>query len=232
MSKNLKFAFRQTIPVLMGYLFIGVAFGLMLSDIGYHFLWAGFISIVVYAGSMQYLMVTLLSGGASLLFVLMMTLFVNGRHVFYGISMIEKFRDMGKRYPYMIFSLTDETYSLLGRTQVPATLDEQKVLFQISMLNHSYWVIGSLLGGLVGQLGAFNSTGIEFSMTAIFLAIVVEQWGEKKNRIPILIGIGCSLCFLLILGAEQFILPSLSLTVLIILLFGNKMRKGGEEVYD
>jgi 4-azaleucine resistance transporter AzlC len=217
MSKNFTFAFRQTIPVMMGYLFIGVAFGLMLTDVGYHFLWAPMISVFVYAGSMQFLMVTLLSGGVSLLFAATMTLFVNGRHIFYGISLISKYKEMGPNYPYMIFSLTDETYSVMCRTKVPDHLDEKKVLPYISRLNHSYWIFGSLLGGLAGQFITFDSTGIEFSMTALFVAIVVEQWTEKRNRPSILLGSFCSITFLFLLGPDRFILPSLTLAVCVLL---------------
>jgi 4-azaleucine resistance transporter AzlC len=211
---ELRFAFRQTIPVMLGYIFLGIAFGLMLNDAGYHFVWAFFISVVVYAGSMQFVLVTLLSGGAALLYAAMMTFFINGRHIFYGLSLIEKYSQMGKSYPYMIFSLTDETYSLMCRTKVPEGLNEKRVMLLISLLDHSYWVLGSLLGGLAGALITFDSTGIEFSMTALFTAIVVEQWREKSNRLPILMGAGFTLLFLLVLGPDSyFILPALALSV-------------------
>jgi 4-azaleucine resistance transporter AzlC len=223
---DLRFAFRQTIPVMLGYIFLGIAFGLMLSDAGYNFIWAFLISVIVYAGSMQFVMVTLLSGGAGLLYTAMMTLFVNGRHIFYGLSLIEKYQDMGKKYPYMIFSLTDETYSVLCRTKVPENMDEKKVMFYVSMLDHCYWVTGSLIGGLAGQFIIFDSTGIEFSMTALFTAIVVEQWQEKSNRISILIGGVFSVMFLLILGPDRFILPSLAMSVFM-LLFLRKRRLEG-----
>lgn len=228
-SKNLRFAFRQTIPVMLGYIFLGIAFGLMLNDAGYHFLWAFFISVVVYAGSMQFLMVTLFTGGASLVSAAIMTLFVNGRHIFYGLSLVERFKKMGKIYPYMIFSLTDETYSVLCRTKIPAHVCEKKVMFYISLLNHSYWVLGSVLGGLVGQMISFNTAGIEFSMTALFTAIVVEQWQEKRNRLSIVIGGFSSILFLLILGSNRFIMPALMLSVCMIL-FMKKYRFSGKEV--
>jgi len=206
---NLRHAFNQTIPVMLGYIFLGTAFGLLLNDAGYHFLWAFLISIVVYAGSMQFVMVTLFTSGAGLLYTALMTLFINGRHIFYGLSLVEKYKKTGKSYPYLIFSLTDETYSLLCRTKIPEHLNEKKVMLYISLLNHSYWIFGSVLGGLAGQMIVFNSAGIEFSMTALFTAIVVEQWQEKANRPSIYIGAIFSLLFLLILGPDRFIIPAL-----------------------
>ncbi len=215
--ENIRFAFQQTIPVMLGYIFLGMAFGLMLNDAGYHFLWAFAISLCVYAGSLQFLMVTLLSGGAGLLYSAMMTFFINGRHIFYGLSLVEKYRKMGKRYPYMVFSLTDETYSVMCRTKVPDGLDENQVMFTISLLNHCYWVLGSLAGGLAGQFVTFDTQGIDFSMTALFVAIVVEQWSDKKNRIPAIMGLIVSIIFLVMLGPDRFILPSLTLSVIILL---------------
>ncbi|MBR6771576.1 MAG: AzlC family ABC transporter permease [Lachnospiraceae bacterium] len=220
------FAFRQTIPVMLGYLFLGTAFGLMLQNAGYHVLWAFGISCVVYAGSMQFILVTLLTGGASLLQTAMMTLFINGRHIFYGFSFIERYRKMGKAYPYMVFSLTDETYSLLCRTKIPVSVDENQVSFWISLLNQCYWILGSVIGSLAGQLIAFDTTGIDFSMTALFVAIVVEQWQEGKARLPVIIGFLSSLTFLLLWGPERFILPSLSAAVCILLIL--RKRRGSQ----
>ncbi len=214
---NIRFAVKQTIPVMLGYIFLGIAFGLMLQNAGFHFLWAFAISVFVYAGSMQFVMVTLLSGGAGLLYTAMMTFFINGRHIFYGLSFVEKYQQMGKRYPYMVFSLTDETYSVLCRTKIPEGMNEKDVMFYISLFNQCYWVLGSLVGGLAGQFISFDSTGIDFSMTALFVAIVVEQWQENKNRIPVIMGIVFSVVFLILLGPDKFILPSLAFSVFMLL---------------
>lgn len=229
MSENnnnacIQYAFKQSVPVMLGYLFLGIAFGLMLQNAGYHFLWAFAISVCVYAGSMQFIMVTLLSGGASLVYTAIMTLFINGRHIFYGFSFIERYRRMGKAYPYMVFSLTDETYSLLCRTKIPMELDEKKVTFWISLLNQCYWIAGSVIGGLAGQLITFDSTGIDFSMTALFVAITVEQWQENKNHIPAVSGFIASVLFLILLGADRFILPSLTLSVILLLITRKRME--------
>ena len=207
--KHIGFAFHKTIPVMLGYLFLGMAFGLLLQNAGYSFLWAFLSSLIIYAGSMQFVLVTLLTGGVSLIHTALMTLFINGRHIFYGLSFVEKYKKMGKAYPYLVFSLTDETYSVLCGTHVPEDMDEKKVFFWISFLDQCYWVIGSTLGGLAGQYITFDSTGIDFSMTALFVVIVIEQWQEKEAHISAIIGVVCGIVFLLIFGADRFILPAL-----------------------
>lgn len=207
--KYIGFAFHKTIPVMLGYLFLGMAFGLLLQNAGYSFLWAFLSSLIIYAGSMQFVLVTLLTGEVSLIHTALMTLFINGRHIFYGLSFVEKYKKMGKAYPYMVFSLTDETYSVLCGTHVPEDMDEKKVFFWISFLDQCYWVIGSTLGGLAGQYITFDSTGIDFSMTALFVVIVIEQWQEKEAHMSAIIGAVCGIVFLLIFGADRFILPAL-----------------------
>ncbi len=213
----LGFAFRQSVPVMLGYLFLGIAFGLLLQDAGYSFWWAFLSSVVIYAGSMQFVLVSLLTGGASLFYAAVMTLFINGRHIFYGFSFVEKYKKMGAACPYMIFSLTDETYSLLCSVKVPEGMKEEKVFFWISLLDHCYWVIGSVLGALVGSGIGFDSTGIDFSMTALFIVIVVEQWQEQKSHFAALLGAVCGVSWLLILGPDRFILPALCSCVIVLL---------------
>ncbi len=206
-----RFAFVQTIPVLLGYIFMGIAFGLMLNDIGYNWMWALLISLSVYSGSMQFVLVTLLSGGASVLTTIAMTLFVNGRHIFYGLSFIDKFKKMGARYPYMIFSLTDETYSLLCSLKTPKDMDEKKVSFLIANLDHLYWITGCVLGGVIGELIKFNTTGVDFAMTALFVVIVIDQWRDMKEHRPAIVGLASGVLCLVVLGADKFLIPSLCL---------------------
>lgn len=158
--KAVKAAFPYTIPVLTGYLFIGIAFGVMYQEKGYNFLWAILMSILVYAGSGQYLAVNFFAPGVSFLQIIFLEFMVNIRHVFYGLSLIEKFRDMGKKKLYMIFSLTDETYSLFFITKVPEGVDEHKFLFSIALLDQLYWIIGSAIGAIAGTLIPFDTTGI------------------------------------------------------------------------
>lgn len=223
-------AFPYTIPVLTGYLFIGIAFGVMYAEKGYSFLWAALMSILVYAGSGQYLAVNFFVPGISFLHVIFMTLMVNIRHVFYGISLLDKFNQMGAKRWYMIFGLTDETYSLLCTTNIPEDVEEEKFLFAISIMNQSYWVIGSVIGGLAGAVLPFESEGIDFAMTALFVVIFVEQWMNKSNRIPELTGIIASVICLQFFGAEQFVLPSM-LLIIMVLFFSRKRLEGkGERI--
>ena len=160
----------------MGYLAIGMAFGFMLQAIGYNYIWAFFMSLTIYAGSGQYLGVQLLNTHAALGTVALMTLLINFRHLVYGLSMMEKFRGMGLRKFYMIFSLTDETYALLSSVQVPAGVEPRSFYFSIALLDHSYWILGSVIGAVAGALLPIDTTGIDFAMTALFVVIAVDQW--------------------------------------------------------
>lgn len=227
-------AFPYTIPVLTGYLFIGMAFGVMIQEKGYNFLWAMLMSILCYAGSGQYLAVNFFTPGISLLQVIFMEFMVNIRHIFYGLSLLERFSEMGKKRLYMIFSLTDETYSLYFLTKTPKDVEEGKFLFAIALLDQSYWVIGSGIGALLGSIIPFDAAGIDFAMTALFVVIMVEQWMEKKNRSFISIGLGCGLVCLLIFGAENFILPTM-VCIMLLLILGSKYfgkGKSGEVTSD
>lgn len=215
--REVRFAFTQSIPVMLGYLFLGIAFGLMLQDAGYSFWWAFLCSVVIYAGSMQFVLVTLLTGGANLFYTAVMTLFINGRHIFYGLSFIEKFRNMGKKYPYMVFSLTDETYSVLCGLKVPQELDEKTISFLIALFDQLYWITGSVLGAVIGELIAFDTTGVDFSMTALFVVIVLNQWMDSKEHRPAIIGGAVGLICLILIGADKFLLPALTVTAIILL---------------
>ena len=221
-------AFPYTIPVLTGYLCIGIAFGVMYAEKGYSFLWAILMSLLVYAGSGQYLAVNFFTPGISFVQVIFMTLMVNIRHIFYGISLLDKFNQMGKKRWYMIFGLTDETYSLLCTTKIPEGVEEEKFLFAISIMNQSYWVIGSAIGGLAGSFLPFNSEGIDFAMTALFVVIFVEQWMDAKNRIPETIGVAAAFLCLQIFGADSFVLPSMLLIIMI--LFAGRRKLDEKEV--
>ena len=221
--KTLVAAFPVTVPVLMGYLAIGMAFGLMLQSIGYGALWAVLMSLVIYAGSGQYLGVSLLAAGAPLTQVAFLTLVINFRHLVYGLSMLEKFRGMGLRKLYMIFALTDETYALLSSARAPEGVDEHDFFFLVSMLNHSYWVIGSAAGSLLGSALAFDTTGVDFAMTALFLVIAVGQWRSAGSHLPALLGGAATLASLLVVGAEDMLLPALAVIVIALTLFRSRL---------
>jgi len=230
LNNTLKFAFKKTIPILFGYLFIGIAFGLMLQKAGYHWIWAFICSFVIYAGSLQYVLVVLLISGATLISSFVLALIVDGRQIFYGISLIDKFKGFKKLKPYMIFSLTDETYSVLCSLKVPEEMDEKKVMFFISAMNQSYWIIGSVVGAILGDLICFNSMGIDFAMTALFIVILIEYLQEGKNQLPALLGICSAVIFLCILEPSSFILPSLLTSSIILVLFRKQIeQRAGEE---
>ena len=206
---TIKHAFKQSLPVMAGYLVLGMGFGILLKTKGYGVVWAFFMSLFIYAGSMQYVTINLLAGGATVLSAALMTLMVNARHLFYGISMIERYRNTGTYKPYLIFGLTDETYYLVCSGNVPAGVDEKKYFFILTFLNQCYWIIGSVAGSLLGGLITFNSAGIEFSMTALFLVVFVEQWKSVKNHTSAIVGVGISAVCLLIFGAENFLIPAM-----------------------
>lgn len=225
--KAIKAAFPYTIPVLTGYLFIGIAFGVMYQEKGYNFLWAILMSIMVYAGSGQYLAVNFFVPGISLLEVIFLEFMVNIRHIFYGLSLLERFSDMGKKKLYMIFSLTDETYSLFFITKVPKDVDKDKFMFSIALLDQLYWITGSAIGSIAGSLIPFNAEGIDFAMTALFVVIFVEQWLTSKNHLPALTGLVCGLICLMIFGSDNFILPTM-ISIMIILLSCRKVMEKEE----
>ena len=222
-----KRAFPYTIPVLTGYLFIGTAFGVMYAEKGYSFLWAILMSLLVYAGSGQYLAVNFFVPGISFLQVIFLTFMVNVRHVFYGISLVERFNRFGKSRWYMIFGLTDETYSLLCTTKVPKDVDEEKFLLAITILDHSYWTLGSAIGAIAGTVLPISSEGIDFAMTALFVVVFIEQWMEKKNRISEIIGVAVAFISLQIFGADGFVLPAMLCIMLV--LFAGRKRLGQRE---
>jgi 4-azaleucine resistance transporter AzlC len=207
-----KQAFIKTIPVMAGYLVLGIGFGVLLAKIGFGPLYAVLMSVTIYAGSMQYVAVSLIDSAASLITVAITTLLVNGRHLFYGLSMLEKYQNI-RRKPYLIFGLTDETYSLLCQQES----EDENYYFYITLFNHCYWIVGGLIGNLIGTLIPFNSAGIEFSMTALFVAIVVEQWLTADNHVPAVIGFACAVGCLIFFGPENFLIPAM-LAIMILLI--------------
>ena len=224
-QRTLAAAFPVTVPVLMGYLAIGMAFGLMLQSIGYGVGWAVLMSVVIYAGSGQYLGVSLLAAGASLPQAAFLTLMVNFRHLVYGLSMLEKFRGMGARKLYMIFSLTDETYALLSSAKAPEGVEKHDFFFAVALLDQSYWVLGSAIGSLLGSALGFDTTGVDFAMTALFLVIAVGQWKAAGSHLPALLGAAATVASLLIVGAEDMLLPALAIIVIALTLLRPRLEE-------
>lgn len=232
--KTFAAAFPHTLPVLMGYLSIGVVFGWMLSAAGFAPTWAAIMSTAIYAGSGQYLGVDLLANASPLADAAFLTLVINFRHLVYGLSMLEKFQGMGWRKLYMIFSLTDETYALLAGVEPPEEVDPKDFYFTIALLDHLYWIAGSVLGAVAGALISINTEGIDFAMTALFLVIAVEQWQSNDRHAPVYLGAAGTLACLLILGPDsgRFLIPALGILVAGLLLLrpvldGKPAEKGG-----
>lgn len=222
-QETIKTAFLDTLPVMTGYLFLGIGFGIILRQNGYGVLWAIAMSLFIYAGSMQYVGIGLLTSGASLAAAALTTLMVNARHLFYGISMIDAYKGTGKRKPYLIFALTDETYSLVTRL-LPEKLDRPAYFFLVSFFDQCYWILGSVLGSLAGNL-PLDFTGIDFALTALFVTIFTEQWLSTKNHLPALVGVASAVVCLLAFGADSFLIPTMILIAVILVL----QRKNGKE---
>ena len=231
MKSTVKKALIDTIPVLTGYLVLGFGFGIIMKSAGYGILLSLAMSLLIYAGSMQYATIGLFGAEASLITIAVTTLMVNARHIFYGISMLDKYKGMGARKPYLIFSLTDETYSLVCGDELLLPEAERKRYYLFtSIFNHSYWVFGTALGALVGSLISFNTEGIDFALTALFVTVFLEQWLTAKKYIPALVGVLASLACLIIFGSEKFLIPSMLIIALLLCLY--KEREKGVENND
>ena len=226
-QKTIRQAFYRSIPVMAGYIVLGIGFGILMRNAGYGVLWTAAMSGFIYAGSMQYVGVSLLTGGASVITTILTTIMVNGRHLFYSISMVDKYKDAGKYKPYMIFALTDETYSLLCDGKAPEGSDSNKYRFFVSFFDQSYWVTGSVLGSLLGAVLPFSTAGIEFSMTALFITSFTEQWLTTKDHIPALTGLLSTLLCLVIFGRDNFLIPAMLLITLVLTLL--RSREEGQK---
>jgi len=228
-KKALRLAFLDTLPVMTGYIVLGIGFGILMNQNGYSFLWSVAMGVFIYAGSMQYLAVSLLTGGASLLTAALTTLMVNARHLFYGISMVEAYQGAGKKKPYLIFALTDETYSLVSRTPAPEGVNRHVYCFLVSALDHCYWITGCALGSLLGAVLPVNFQGIDFALTALFVTVFVEQWLSTKNHLPAIIGVMSTALCLFLFGQDVFLIPSMGLIALLLTVTakGGKGKKHG-----
>lgn len=226
MKQTMKEALRLSFPVMVGYVFLGIAFGILCEKQGYSMIWALLISTTVYAGSMQFVLLTFFHSGFNLVEVALVTLTVNARQLFYGLSFLEPFQKMGKKKWYMIFSLTDETYSLLCAVPDQDQPRSKQLMFFISFFDQLYWIAGSVLGATIGSMIAFNTQGIDFAMTALFTVIFVEQWLAAKQHTQVYIAIVAiviaSICFHL----SNFLLPALILLVVLLLIFQQKVERG------
>ena len=228
-KKAMRTVFLDTVPVLIGYLFLGAGFGILLAEqTGKGVVWALCMAVCMLAGSGQYLAVSLLATNASLISTVISTLLVNARHVFYGISLLDTYNDAGKKKPYMIFSLTDETYSLVTQNEPPEGMSRHAYCFWVSLLDHCYWVAGCVLGNLAGSYIPINFEGVEFVLTALFVTMFVEQWLSHKNHLPAMIGVVVTAVCLAVFGSEIFLIPSMVLIAVLLTI----SRKTGRRKAD
>ncbi len=213
--RELRFALSKTAPFLLSYLFIGIAFGIMMTEAGYAPIWSILSAAFIYAGSMQIVMVPLLAAGAPLYALAFMALFINARHMFYGLGFVEKFRCAGGiRYPYMALTLTDEAYSALCTLACPPDIDESRATLLILICCHVTWIFSCAFGAISGDVLPIDLSGIDFAATAFFTTVVIDQWRKARSHVPALVGGVSALFFLFVLGPDKFILPALAVSTL------------------
>jgi 4-azaleucine resistance transporter AzlC len=226
--KALKAAFPQTIPIMAGYVFLSIAYGVYMNAFGFNFLYPMFMSMLIYAGTVQFVAVGLLMAVFDPLNAFFLTLMINARYLFYGISMLNKYRINGLKGAFLVFGMSDETFSINLTADIPEDIDEGWFMFFVTILNYTYWVSGSILGGLFGELIEFNTKGLEFAMTAMFIVIFLEQWLKEKSHYSSLLGLGVSASCLIIFGSDNFIIPSMIVILLILTLKKEPFMKAGE----
>ena len=218
-------ALRDTVPVLTGYLFLGGGFGILMSENGFAIGWSILMPICMFAGSGQYLAVGLMAARAGLLNVAVATLLVNARHIFYGISLVDTYKNAGIKKFYMIFGLTDETYTLVTQAKLDPEIDRSRYCFYVTLLDHCYWITGCVLGAILGATLPISFEGVDFVLTALFMTMFVEQWLSSRNHLPALVGLASTAVCLLIFGSEYFLIPSMILIAGILILIRGKARR-------
>ena len=219
-------ALPHTLPVFTGYIVLGAAYGILMDSKGFSLLWIILASVFVYAGSMQFVAVALLAAGFDPLGSILMTLAVNARHLFYGISMLDQYRGVGRMKPYLIFTLTDETFSIVCSALPPEGVERKWFYFFISLLDHIYWISGSILGGLLGSMINFNTKGIDFVLTALFVVILINQWKSTTNHLPAIIGIVSAILSRILFGPTDFIIPAMISILIFVTVLKSPMERG------
>ncbi len=219
MKKTLKAAFPLTLPILTGYIFLGFAYGILMAESGFGALFTISTSLLIFTGSLQFVGVSLFASPFNPLNVLLMSIMIDARHIFYGIAMIDKLKDIKKEKPGIIYMLSDETFSVLCNQNPPDGVKKGPFMLSIALLDYLYWALGTTLGAVFGGFITFNTEGIDFSLTALFVVIFVNQWKESKDRIPAIIGLACSALSLIVFGADSFIVPSMILIVISLLVY-------------
>lgn len=227
-KNSFQYSLERSVPILIGFFPVGTVYGLMMSAAGYNWLWSAAASVFVYAGSLQMLMISFFKSNMSLLTVAVTALLLNSRHIFYGLSFIEKFRSYGAWRWFLIYGMPDESYSLLCSYVPREGVEEKWVHIFSTGLIWFYWVAFSVFGGLIGSLVSFNTDGLDFALTALFIVILLDQIKAGGTKLPAIIGIVSSVVCIIILGADNFLLPSLGVTVCALLAVRNKLEGGAE----
>ncbi|MCI6647429.1 MAG: AzlC family ABC transporter permease [Oscillospiraceae bacterium] len=225
--KALAAAFPHTIPILAGFLFLGMAYGIYMNVSGFSFWWPMLMGLTIYGGSLEFVTVTMLLGSFAPVQTFAMTLMIQARHLFYGISMLEKYRGTGWKKFYLIFGMCDESFSINYTAEVPEGVDRGWFMFFVTLLNQCYWVSGAALGGLLGSFIPFDTEGLDFVMTALFVVIFLDQWLKEKKHYTALIGLGASAACLLIFGADGFMIPTMVCIICLLTVFRRPIEKAG-----
>lgn len=226
--RALKAAFPYTIPILAGFLFLGMTYGIYMHSLGFSFVYPMLMSMTIFAGSMEFVTANMLLGAFNPLQALVMTLMINARHLFYGLSMLDRFKGLGLKKIYLIYGMCDESFSVNCSAEPPEGVDRGWFMFFVTLLNQLYWVSGATLGGLMGNLVRFSTEGLDFVMTAMFVVIFLEQWLKDKNHTSALLGLGLSLLCLIAFGADNFIIPSMLAILAMLTLLRAPLEKGGD----
>jgi 4-azaleucine resistance transporter AzlC len=227
-KEALKAAFPYTVPIFAGFWFLALAYGILMNINGFSFVYPLFMSLLIYGGSLEFLTVTMLMSAFAPAATLTLTLLVQARHLFYGIAMLDRFKGTGWKKPYLIFGMCDETFSINFTAEIPEHIDRGWFMFFVTLLNQCYWVSGAAIGGLVGSLLNFNTKGLDFVMTAMFVTIFMNQWMKEEKKYTGLIGIGASAACLILFGADTFLIPAMLTILLLLTLF----RKPIEQTYQ
>lgn len=220
-STTLKTAFVKLIPIFCSYVFVSMAYGMMMASAGFPWYDSLLVSLTVYTGAFQFVLITFLSSGASLITIALTALLMNSRQSFYSITFLKEFKQMGRRKLYMIHTMTDETYAVNCTLDLPKK-EKEDTMFLVALFSRYYWIVGSVLGGILGQIIPFDLTGLDFCMTALFLIIFIDQWEKAEKHTPALTGLGIGVICLLIFGENRFMLPALLIVSALLLLFQRK----------
>lgn len=221
-------AFPHTLPILAGFLFLGMTYGIYMNVSGFSFWYPMFMSMTIFAGSVEFVAVNLLLGAFDPLQALLMTLMLNARHLFYGISMLDKYRGTGFKKAFLIFGMCDESFSINYTADIPKDVDRGWFMFFVTLFNYLYWVAGASLGGMFGSLIHFNTEGLDFVMTAMFAVIFIEQWMKEKKHTEALLGLGAPLVCLAAFGSDRFMIPAMAAILVLLTLFRRQIEQGGE----